>query len=124
MSTFRVHSEEFMRLIGEMDALLATHRDFRLDTWTQSARNLIPAHADWLEWNALTLITVWGPRGAANQGGLHDYSHRQWHGLLDLYALRWHTFFDAELSSRGSGTKIDWFEIEKKWVEDSLRKHL
>lgn len=116
MVKFRALSEEFMAIIDEMNTLLAGREEFRLDTWTNSARTLIPAHADWLEWNALTLITTWGPRNAANTGGLHDYSSRQWHGLLDLYALRWQTFFNAELSQRGSGANIDWFALEENFI--------
>ena len=46
------------------------------------------------EWNASALITVWGDSIAANQGGLHDYSHRgmEW-SLKDLYYQRWNAFF-------------------------------
>lgn len=129
MREFGRLGKEFISTIDEMNELLAARPEFRLDTWINAARAVAPAgkpkvttkdewasYADWMEWNARTLVTVWGPREAADRGGLHDYSSRQWHGLLDLYARRWLRFFEAELAERGSGARIDWFEMEQSWV--------
>ena len=73
------------------------------------------------EWNASALITVWGDSIASNQGGLHDYSHREWSGLLkDLYYLRWKTFFEQkqqELEGKASGEVINFYGMEKAWAE-------
>ena len=73
------------------------------------------------EWNASALITVWGDSIAANQGGLHDYSHREWSGILkDLYYQRWKTFFEQkqqELEGKASGEVINFYGMEKAWAE-------
>ncbi len=37
--------------------------------------------------NAMRLITTWGPRQASENGGLHDYSYRQWAGMLISFYL-------------------------------------
>jgi alpha-N-acetylglucosaminidase len=106
MERFHALGREFMAVIGRMDSLLAERPEFRLDTW-------IPAGGDpWLEWNARTLVTTWGPRIPSNQGGLHDYSHRQWHGLMGLYAARWQRFFDLD----GNVGGVDWFAMEEEFA--------
>ena len=76
------------------------------------------------EWNASALITVWGDSIAANQGGLHDYSHREWSGILkDLYYQRWKTFFEQkqrELDGKlgeSAEEPINFYGMEKAWAE-------
>ena len=45
-----------------------------------------------LEWNARTILTLWGPP----DGVLDDYANRQWSGLVsDYYAKRWALFAEA-----------------------------
>jgi alpha-N-acetylglucosaminidase len=47
------------------------------------------------EWNARVQITTWGNRYCADTGGLRDYAHKEWQGLLaDFYMPRWNMFFD------------------------------
>lgn len=102
---------------------------FRLGSWTESARAVAEefigtteADAWWLEWNARTLVTVWGTKDAANKGGLHDYS-REWEGLLrDFHYRRWQLFFDRIEQGKPPLTDEEWFEEERKWTEKaSLR---
>ena len=58
------------------------------------------AEKDLYEWNARVQVTTWGNRIAADEGGLRDYAHKEWNGLLrDFYYLRWKTWFD-ELAAR------------------------
>ena len=91
--------------------------------WLAAARSLgnTDAEKKLYEWNASALITVWGDSIASNQGGLHDYSHREWSGLLkDLYYLRWKTFFEQkqqELEGKASGEVINFYGMEKAWAE-------
>src|SRR3712207_7343109 len=74
------------------------------------------AQKDLYEWNARVQITTWGNRAAADDGGLHDYAHKEWNGLLqDFYYMRWKTFFD-ELNSRLNGNtpkEIDFYALEE-----------
>jgi alpha-N-acetylglucosaminidase len=47
-----------------------------------------------MEWNARTLITVWGNKDVSEE--LHDYSSREWSGMLkDFYKPRWQLFIDS-----------------------------
>lgn len=47
------------------------------------------------ELNAKSLITTWGSYNQSETGGLHDYSNRQWSGLIgDFYKPRWELWVD------------------------------
>lgn len=120
-------SSEFLDLILLQDSLLGSIPDFRLGRWTEQARNCASTATakDSMEWNARTLITVWGPREAADGGRLHDYSHREWQGLLrDLYHARWKTWFDACLENwdNAGRPEIDFFEMERAWADQPLKR--
>lgn len=116
MADFRRKADEFLEIISATDELLGTISDFRLGKWTEQARALAPDRAgqDWLEWNARALITTWGPRKSANEGGLHDYSNRAWAGLLrDYYYPRWERYFAC--LERGEA-QPDWFAMEEAFA--------
>lgn len=118
---FRTLSREFLDMLLLQDRLLSSRPEFMLGSWLQQARNLgtTPEEKQLYEWNARTLITVWGDRNAADNGGLRDYSHREWSGLLrDFYYPRWKAWFD-ELEKRMDGSapqQIDWFALEEPWT--------
>ena len=71
------------------------------------------------EWNARTQITTWGDRTAADEGGLRDYAHKEWNGLLkDFYYPRWKAYFQL-LEKRLQGAEvadIDWYALEEPWT--------
>lgn len=118
---YRMESQEFMRLIEQQDRLLGTISDFRLGRWLDWARScgVSQEEKDRWEWNARVQITTWGPREASDKGGLHDYAHREWQGLLsDFYLPRWKMWFDARLASWDSGKlpEIDFYTIEEAWT--------
>lgn len=74
------------------DELLATRPEFKVGTWIARARSLggTPEEKELYEWNARVQITTWGNRLAADEGGLRDYAHREWNGILkDFYYMRW-----------------------------------
>lgn len=119
--TFIRKRDEFLKLINELDRLLNTNKHFMLGRWTEMARAIADevegateSDKDWLELNnARTLITTWGDEVNANEGGLRDYSYRQWGGMLkDFYLPRWEYFFNNNNSSPPEG----WFEMEQKWT--------
>ena len=120
---FRKQTQQFLELILSQDSLLSTRKEFSVSSWLTAARSLgnTDAEKKLYEWNASALITVWGDSIASNQGGLHDYSHREWSGLLkDLYYLRWKTFFEQkqqELEGKASGEVINFYGMEKAWAE-------
>ena len=89
---FKKDAQAFIDLIADMDELLATRKDFMLGPWINSARSWgsTPTEKALYEQNARDLITLWGD---ANNP-LHEYSNRQWSGLLnDFYKPRWQQFF-------------------------------
>ncbi len=111
-------SDEFLALILTQDSLLRDCPDMNVATWLDAAEALAGddmAARELYRRNAAELITVWGDSVACNQGGLIDYSHREWSGLLrGLYYARWKAFFDHEL--RGAPAP-DFYRIETDWVD-------
>ena len=114
---FRKLSNDFLGLILLQDSLLGSRPEFMVGPWIESAMrwSRYPAEQDYYRWNARTLLTTWGNRHAANVGGLHDYAHREWSGMLrDFYYPRWKTFFDA--LNRGELPPADYYPMEAEWA--------
>lgn len=121
---FNGASDRFIALIDAQDRLLASHPAFSVQPWLESARAMghTPQEKDLMESNARHLITTWGPRVASEEGGLRDYAHREWHGVLgDLYRARWTAWIEAVKESLVSGAPvadIDFYSIDERWVND------
>jgi alpha-N-acetylglucosaminidase len=68
------------------------------------------------------IITLWG-----DQQGLHDYSNRQWAGLIKgFYKLRWEQFFNYVFHCHNIDEDVDvdafWEHIkswEREWVNSN-----
>lgn len=145
---FRRHAEVFLLMLKLQDKLLGTRTEFRLGRWTEAARKCgsTQMEKDLYEWNARVQITTWGNRYCADTGGLRDYAHKEWNGLLaNFYLKRWETYFNAldnEMTAAknprpemlGTGTnsnktaselfamalpqdiKIDYYAMEEPWT--------
>lgn len=118
---FKKDSEQFLKMILLQDKLLGTRPEFRLGRWIEEARSLgkTAAEKDLYEWNARVQITTWGNRICADNGGLHDYGHKEWQGLLkNFYYLRWSTFMKSLASqlSLQDTPRIDWYGQEEPWT--------
>ena len=118
---FKKDSNRFLKMILLQDKLLGTRPEFRLGRWIEEARSLgkTAAEKDLYEWNARVQITTWGNRICADNGGLHDYGHKEWQGLLkDFYYLRWSTFMKSLASqlSLQDTPRIDWYRLEESWT--------
>ena len=145
---FRSNADRFLRMLLLQDSLLATRSEFRLGHWTQQALSCgtTPEERKLYEWNARVQITTWGNRYCADTGGLRDYAHKEWQGLLkDFYFPRWKAYFAAllaqmeawqrpqpELLATGPNAnktsselfamalpqevKIDWYAMEEPWT--------
>ena len=118
---FKKDSDCFLKMILLQDKLLGTRQEFRLGHWIEEARNLgkTAEEKDLYEWNARVQITTWGNRICADNGGLHDYGHKEWQGLLkDFYYLRWSTFMKSLASqlSLQDTPRIDWYGLEESWT--------
>ncbi|MET7616185.1 alpha-N-acetylglucosaminidase [Streptomyces sp. NPDC005408] len=107
-----------------LERLLATDRRHLLGRWAADARawGADAAEREQLEYDALSLLTVWGPRSGADDGGLRDYANREWAGLVGgLYRLRWKMYFDelsAALAADREPKVVDWFALEDGWLRD------
>ena len=145
---FAKDAHRFLEMILLQDKLLGTRTEFRLGHWTEAARKLgtTQQEKDLYEWNARVQITTWGNRMCADKGGLHDYAHKEWQGILkDFYYKRWKIFMDAlakqmedythpneEALGAGKnanktsselfdlalpkGPQIDWYSFEEPWT--------
>ena len=102
-------------IIADADALLASDEHFLFGLWVRDARawanvsgtdagasagsdtTPLPtiAAADYYEYNARNLVTLWGPgrthaAPVDGPGNIHDYASKQWAGLTrDFYLPRW-----------------------------------
>ncbi|GGI50163.1 alpha-N-acetylglucosaminidase [Mucilaginibacter galii] len=106
MADFKKYSNEYLQLITDMDMLLATRKDFLLGTWLADARNCgtTPAEKALYELNARDLVTLWGDKNSP----LHEYSCRQWSGLLNgFYKVRWEKFFTAAETALKTDKDLD-----------------
>ncbi|HEY3681755.1 MAG TPA: alpha-N-acetylglucosaminidase [Streptosporangiaceae bacterium] len=112
---FAALTGRWMTLLGALDDLLATDSRFLLGAW------LAPGEDDpGVAYDLRSLITTWGGRAAADEGGLADYANRELAGLVGgFYAMRWRLFFDSLDRSLATGVEpepIDWFAVEDAWA--------
>jgi alpha-N-acetylglucosaminidase len=112
LSDFEKYSGQYLQLITDADRLLATRTDFLLGPWLADARKCgnTAAEKALYERNARNLITLWGDKNSP----LHEYSCRQWSGLLnDFYKVRWQKFFALANQSLKDGNELDTKAFEK-----------
>ena len=116
-ASFHTYTSQFIELMDDMDALLNTRKDFLLGSWIADARSngADDKEKDLYELNARNLVTLWGDR----ESELHEYSNRQWAGLIKgFYKPRWQQFFARVSSAMSQGKEIDKDDFAKdirKW---------
>lgn len=131
MSYFNLLKKRFMQLILDQDSLLSSRPEFMLGTWTEMAKRVTDevkgtsqSDKDWMDWNARTQITVWGTENAANYGGLHDYSNREWSGLLkDFHYARWEKFFEVLEKGEKAPGGAEWYAFENNWTKQHSKTY-
>lgn len=119
--SFACHSQAFLRALSAQDQLLATRSEFRVGRWIEQARNygMTPEEKDLYEWNARVQITTWGNRTCADKGGLRDYAHKEWNGLLkDFYYKRWAAYWQTlqDVLDGGEMVSLDFYAMEEPWT--------
>lgn len=121
---FKQSSAQLIAIADDMEAVTSTSRYYLLGRWVEQAKALASGTDDMTkrlyEFNAKALITTWGAYNQAEIGQLHDYSNRQWSGLIsDYYKPRWVRWIGErikELEGKEYETKINWFEWEWEWA--------
>lgn len=120
-------SKHFLELIRLQERVLSTSPEFLVGTWIEQSRTMLEGADDWtkdlFEFNARALITTWGDY---KNGGLKDYSNRQWAGLTgDLYLKRWEMWIDGisnELKTGQVAPDINWYRVEYEWANEKTTK--
>jgi len=105
-TAYKKYSDEFLQIITDLDSLLGTRKDFLLGQWISDARSFgnTPSEKALYERNARDLITLWGDANSP----LHEYSCRQWSGLMDdFYKRRWQMFFEMTSDSLHNGKSFN-----------------
>lgn len=118
---FDYTTKRFLDILLQQDRLLSSMPDFMVGGWIRSARNLgtDTQERDHYEWNARVQITTWGNRSAAEYGGLREYAHKEWNGVLaDFYYPRWKAYFEVLAATLdGKPMKdIDFYAMDEKWT--------
>lgn len=118
---FDYTTKRFLDILLQQDRLLSSMPDFMVGGWIRSARNLgqNEQERNHYEWNARVQITTWGNRSAAERGGLREYAHKEWNGVLaDFYYPRWKAYFEA-LAATLDGKpmkQLDFYVMDEKWT--------
>ena len=124
---FERGAEEFLGIAELMDEVLSGSKYYLLGRWVEQAKALATNTDDFTkklyELNAKSLITTWGSYNQCETGGLHDYSNRQWSGLIgDFYKKRWELWIKErikELNGEDFEKETDWFSFEWNWARQN-----
>jgi len=120
-AAFTALTDQWLHYMKLMDEVVATNKQTMLGPWLEDATRAAadPAERAKLEFDARSILTVWGDRSGAVSGGLHDYANREWAGLVgDFYYTRWKLYFDSlksALSNRTTPATMDWFANGDSW---------
>lgn len=126
-AAFGKSAEKFLKIADYMENVTSSSPYYMLGRWTEQAKALAANADDFskklYEFNAKALITTWGAYNQSEIGGLHDYSNRQWSGLIrDFYKPRWERWIAArtnELQHKPYEQNINWFAWEWKWAREN-----
>lgn len=123
---FSLKCDTFLNLILAQNRLLSCRKEFMVGNWINCAKKMGKSRNEktLYEWNAKVQISTWGNRTASENGGLRDYAHKEWNGILkDLYYYRWKIYFD-ELKSGFKNKEcktFDWYSIDEEWINKKMR---
>ncbi len=121
---FHDASAAFLKVLRDLEAILATHERFLLGPWIDGARSWAhtPEEEVLYEWNARRLLTLWGSREAE----LHDYSCRYLSGLVgEFYLPRWEQYVARVEQSFASSSSFDAAAFEDEimtWEDEWTRR--
>lgn len=103
--------ERIVGLLGDLDTLVGTRREFLLGPWLEAAKSWGTTDGErrLYEWNARNIVTMWGTRCTEGEWeDLNLYAHKQWQGMFaDYYLPRWTEFIARLRTSLEQGTPFD-----------------
>lgn len=117
---FEKFSKQFLELLDDEDSLLSSIDQLMLGKWIADARarGTNEKEKDLFEFNARTQITTW----SFTDSDLHEYSHREWSGLItDFYKPRWKIFFDhlAQKMNGQNPKEPNYYLFEENWTKQT-----
>lgn len=127
LAHFRELTAEWRRAQGHLEALTSSDPNFLLGKWLGAARSwgADEAERDRYEYDARSILSVWGRRSTSEGGFLHDYANREWGGLVaELYGRRWNAYFtslEEALVGATAPRAIDWYAFEEEWARRTTR---
>jgi len=111
------NSNKFLDMLTDLDAVLATNKNFLLGPWLEDAKSIPnekPEDAELYEFNARNQITLWGPNGE-----IMDYATKQWSGLVsDYYYPRWELFYQTLFDCIKYNTTFDFHDYKTHFLEE------
>jgi hypothetical protein len=124
IARFERESDRFLKIIDKMEAGLDNCRYFRFSEYLSKVKKYAAQTDDFskrlYEIQARALVTTWGSYLVSERGRLHDYSNRQWSGLMQsFYKPRWEIWIANcrnELNGKPFEPDFDWFKWEWQWV--------
>lgn len=102
-----------LEIVADIDRLLESHPNFRLENWIAYARNFgnTPEEKDYYETDARRIITTWGGGGILN-----DYAPKTWSGLIrDYYIPRYKLYYESKKNS----IPFDLKSWEENWINSN-----
>ena len=128
--TFHAAERRVIELLGDLDTLAGTRREFLLGRWIADAKRWGTTDAErrLYEWNARNIITLWGTKCTEGENDdLNLYAYKEWQGMFGSYFLpRWRAFFDRLDRSLETGVPFDrkpfaaaMCEWEQRWSRAS-----
>ncbi|MCY0942093.1 alpha-N-acetylglucosaminidase [Streptomyces antarcticus] len=127
LDRFRELTAEWRRAERQLEELIGSDPNFLLGGWLKAARSwgADEAERDRYEYDARSILSVWGRHSTSEGGFLHDYANREWSGLVsELYGPRWELYFDSLEEALAGGTaprEIDWHAEEEAWARRTTR---
>jgi alpha-N-acetylglucosaminidase len=119
-AAFQTVSTCLLQALDDLDALINTIPELRLQTWLEAARSMAatPVEADRFELNARLQVTGWAfsnQKGPEVDNNLTDYARKEWSGLIaGYYRARWAQLIDRLNNALKSSVPFD----EADWVRD------
>lgn len=124
LQTFEENAAILMKAYDIQERLTGTDRHAMLGPWLQLARAVgdTPAEKAYMEFQARTIITLWGDREGSEE--LHDYAAREWNGMLsDFYRPRWDSYLNILRCSFVTGNKpLDYNRYDAEYQFTTLSK--